>query len=103
MENEQRPAQVTARPRSVEDLTDYLGHAFDGGAYLRPSASDGDPLGDVDGVRRMPLSVTARLDVSVTVPDGVDEADVVRSLRVHVESPRYPVAVLSAEVLDAEA
>jgi hypothetical protein len=102
MKNKERPAKMTASPKSVEELTGYLRDEFDGGAYLRRTFVDGDVVDERDGVRRMPLKVVAYAEVNVTVPSGVEEREVWDSLRVHVESSRFPVETLVSGITSNE-
>lgn len=99
-----RQAERTASLKPVyektDGLTDYLLEQFENGRIERDDVIAIANLTGASLTRRIGLSVDVRVKLDVEVPFDAVKDEVVRSLKTHVESAKFPAKMLDVEVLD---
>jgi len=99
-----RQAEKTASLKPVYEktdaLTDYLLEQFESGRIERDDVIAIANLTGVSLTRRIGLSVDVRVKLEVKVPFDATKDEILKSLKTHVESAKFPAKMLDVEVLD---
>jgi hypothetical protein len=104
MSKKERLAQKTASAKAplevTSKLTDYLYEQYNKGNIERETVLHIADLLGVSQTQRMTLSVPVTVEVELEVPIEATSRDVLKSLRVHVDSMAFPVKHVDWKITD---